>query len=141
MNKTRMRKAKYLRTKDLEVIRKIHELYTRNLIAYRETLTHGHKKQVIKNCFKIADLVKSIEDPKDDFVSGWIKKETESLEQEMITTHYSFGTIYEGVQVAIHSSMRDIGFGECLDHKINIHYCESCKEKFNVQEQGDLKIE
>lgn len=139
MNKTRMRKAKYLKTSDIKVIRKIHELYTRNLIAYRDTLTHGHKKQIIKNCFKISKLFESIEDPEDDFVSTWVKNETESLEKELEKSSYSFATIYEGVQVAIHSSLRDIGFGNCLDHKINIHYCEECKVKFNVSEQGDLK--
>ena len=137
MNKTRMREAKYLKTSDLEVIREIQELYTRNLIAYRETITHAHKQQVIKNCYKISKLFHSIEDPDDDFVSIWVKNETESLESALEKSSYKFGTLYEGVQVAIHSSLRDIGFGNCLDHKINVHYCKQCKKKFNVDEEGD----
>lgn len=142
MDKRRMRKAKYQRNADLNVIRKIQELFIKNLIAYEENIRDSRIKQVIKNSYKIADLFRSIEEEHDLFTSEWIRTETKQLEDKFYNSNYrNFGLEYEAVQVGIHSQLRDIGFDHCLDHKINLHYCSECKKKFNVGEQGDLKNE
>jgi hypothetical protein len=135
----KMRKAKYQKTNDLKTIRKIQELYTKNLNAYRPQIRDPQIKQVIKNSYKIADLFKKIEVDGDDFASSWVKEQTEMLENKFYKSSYrDFGVEYEAVQVAIHSELRAIGnFHECLDHKINLHYCSKCKEKFGVGEDGD----
>ena len=140
MNKRRMTMAKYKGTTDLKVIREIQTLFIDNLIAYKPNVRHGSIKRVIKNCYKIADLMRTLESDEDTFASEWVRKETQQLEDKWHNSKYrDFGVEYEGVQVAIHNQLRDIGFDHCLDHKINLHYCSTCKEKQGLGEQGDYK--
>ncbi len=137
--KRKMRMAKYQKTADLDIVRSIQTLFIKNLIAYKDNIRDSNIKQVIKNCYKIADHFVKIEEPDDLFSSEWIRKETKQLEDKFYNSKYrNFGVEYEAVQVAIHNQLRDIGFDHCLDHKINLHYCDSCKSKFNLGEDGDV---
>lgn len=140
MDKQRMRKAKYQNTDDLKVVREIQTLFIDNLISYKQDVRHREIKRVIKNCYKIADLFRKLESDDDTFSSEWVRKETQQLEDKWYNSKYrTFGVEYESVQVAIHNQLRDIGFDNCLDHKINLHYCDACKTKQLLGEDGDIK--
>ena len=41
---------------------------------------------------------------------------------------------YESIMIRIHQNLRDIGYDVCLDHNINLHYCDKCHEVFNLVE-------
>ena len=42
---------------------------------------------------------------------------------------------YEWVMCSIHENLRSIGYGICVDHNINIHYCERCHERLGLDKE------
>ena len=120
----------------VKIIREIQGLYVKNFIAYKEQISHLAIRQVIKNCYRVADLFDRL---CGEFEGSYLRREIEALENKQANgTGFSFGVEYEGVQVVIHFTLRDLGgFDYCLDHRINIHYCGKCKVKYGLKEKGD----
>ena len=112
----------------------------KNFIIYRKS-TKKNAKIVIKNCYKICELISKTKTDSSDFWGDYIKKTTQKFEDHLYSSSsYGYDRLfvhYEEVQIDIHIWLKKFDAGYCFDHRINLHYCQKCKVKVGVDEEGD----
>jgi len=122
-----------LTDEELKTVRKIQTIYLTNLRIYGDNVKSGLIKRVVKDSQKARDLFNKIDY---DFLfdDDQFNKVINRFEDKTMSyTDHPF-TEYEDVMIRIHGNLREIGYDVCIDHNINIHYCEKCHELFNLVE-------
>jgi len=129
---------KFKKNPDKMVLKEIQDIYIKNFIIYYKQ-SRAHIKQVVKNCYRVADLFEKVEREDLEFTSKFLRRAIQDFEDDCLENNYPnhVRVRYEDVQVIIHNNLKSCKAGHCFEHGINLHYCDKCKENFGLSEDGD----
>lgn len=115
---------------ELKAVRKIQDIYITNLRCLGYDPKIGIIKKAIKDSRKTITLFKKINY---DFLfdERMLTKYINKVEDKAHKSNFVYFN-YEDVMMRIHGNLRQIGYGICVDHNINIHHCERCHERLGL---------
>ena len=130
---------KKIKPDELIVVREIQDIYMTNLRCLGYNPKRAIVKKTIKDSRKTVYLFNQINQ---DFLScesflfddEMLTKRIDKFEDAAIKSDYRHFD-YEWVMCSIHENLRSIGYGICVDHNINIHYCERCHERLGLDKE------
>jgi len=131
--KNYLENQKNITADELVAVREIQDIYMTNLRCLGYNAKRAIVKKTIKDSRKTVYLFNEI---KDDFF--YDKKSLDTIINKFEDDCYKsdFGYFdYEAVMIEIHGNLKEIGYGICIDHNINIHHCSRCHERLGLDKE------
>tara|TARA_R110000751_G_scaffold181105_1_gene287400 strand:+ start:172 stop:582 length:411 start_codon:yes stop_codon:yes gene_type:complete len=131
--KNYLENQKNITADELVAVREIQDIYMTNLRCLGYNPKIGIIKKSIKDSRKTVALFNKINF---DFLfdDGMLTKYIDKFEDKAIKSNFIYFD-YEDVMIRIHGNLREIGYGICVDHNINIHHCERCHERLGLDSE------